>query len=350
MSQKPFAPSPLTPGRIRLADVAAASGVSKSIASRVLNNYPGVSIRKDTRERILRAAEQLGYRANSAAQAVARSKTGAVALLTPSLDNSVYVRILRGCYRRALEREMVVLMFEDLDPDESAASVTSLIRSGGIDGLIMASAVPGHSLLPILAESALPHVFVNRAVPESGRNIVLLDSLASEMAAVHLIALGHRRIGSIAGPAMVDPARRRAEAFAAKAASEGIGDVQQVHEAFNYAGGAHGAATLLSQPQPPTAIYTHSVAQAFGALAELDDRGVRVPYEVSLIAYDDMDLANYTRPALTTIRAPLAELGVAAVDALCAQLEGSSPGDRVVDHLPALVVRNSTAPPRSEIL
>jgi len=175
---------------------------------------------------------------------------------------------------------------------------------------------------------------------------VVLDSLASELAASHLIELGHRRIGSIAGPAVVDPARRRAEAFAAKAASEGIGNVQQVHEAFNYAGGAHGAALLFSQPDPPTAIYTHSVAQAFGALAELSDRGVRVPDDVSLIAYDDMDLANYTRPALTTIRAPLAELGVVAVDALCAQLEGSVPADRVIDHLPALVIRESTAAPR----
>jgi DNA-binding LacI/PurR family transcriptional regulator len=330
--------------RHRLQDVARSAGVSKSIASRVLNGDPALIVRPETRARVIEAARELNYRPHAAAQGLKRAKTGALGLLVPPLTNPVYVRIIRGAFEQALELDFVVLLVEDVEPGRAELSVSRLIQAGRIDGLMIASAQPDHPLLSSGSLQRLPHVFVNRAVAGSHRNVVMDEMSASVTALDHLIALGHRRIGHVAGPREIDTARRRAVGFR-KHASELSLQVEVAEGDFGESGGAAGARRLLRDHPELTGLFASTLSQAVGVFHAAWELQREVPLDLSVIAYDDMPLADYMRPPLTTIRMPLSELGAAAVEALVSQLSGDEPRDVTVAEKPQVVVRNSTAPP-----
>lgn len=333
--------------RARLLDVARDAGVSKSTASRILSDSAQISVRPGTRERVLESARRLDYRPHAAARGLRRAETGAIGLVIPSLATPVYARIVRGAFRRALERDFVVLLAEDLVARETDEVFARLVRSGRIDGLVVASARPGHPLFRSVRRLAIAHVFVNRAVRGSSRNIVMDDASASAAAVGHLVELGHERIGHVAGPKTLDPARRRAAGFRTHARRLGVASAPEFEGDFKESGGAEAAQRLLAENPGLTALYVSTLAQAVGALHAAGRLGLRVPEDLSIVTYDDMPLADYLTPPLTTIRMPLAELGAAAVDALVEQLLGGEPQDVVVPGEPEVVVRGSTAAPRA---
>ena len=179
--------------RVRLVDVALACGVTKSVASRALNGDPSLTIRPATRLRILAAARELGYRPHAGARALAGARTRALALLIPDLSNPVYSRIVRGAYRRARERGYVMLLVEDTPTDGADETFADLVEEGRVDGLLIASARPDHRLLASARLDRLPHVFVNREMPGSGRNVGMDLAEASATAVRHLhAARAHR--------------------------------------------------------------------------------------------------------------------------------------------------------------
>lgn len=332
--------------RVRLADVALAAGVAKSTASRILNRSPDLCVRPRTRERVLETARRLEYRPHAAARGLARAETGALGVVIPNLAAPVYARIVRGAFRRALERDFVVLLAEDVTPRETDEVFARLIRAGRIDGLVVASARPGHPLLRSLRRHAIPHVFANRGVRGSGRSVVMDDARASEAALDHLVGLGHVRVGHVGGPRKIDPARRRADSFLRHAARLGLEAAPVEQGEFTETGGAEATRRLLTAVPDVTAVYAGSLAQAVGALHAAAELGRSVPDDVSLVSFDDMPLAGFLRPPVTTIGMPLAELGAAAVDALVDQLLGAPPRDVVVPSEPEVIVRMSTARPR----
>jgi DNA-binding LacI/PurR family transcriptional regulator len=260
------------------------------------------------------------------------------------LTNPVYVRIIRGAFAQALELDFVVLLVEDVEPGQAEQSTSRLIQAGRVDGLMIASAQPDHPLLSAQPLQLLPHVFVNRAVAGSGRNVVMDEMSASATALDHLVALGHRRIGHVAGPRELDTARRRADGFREHASELSL-RVEVAEGDFGEGGGADAARRLLKHHPELTALYASTLSQAVGVFHAAWEMGLRLPDDLSVIAYDEMPLADYMRPPLTTIRMPLAELGAAAVEALVSQLSGDEPRDVTVAQKPEVVVRNSTAPP-----
>jgi DNA-binding LacI/PurR family transcriptional regulator len=332
--------------RARLLDVARAAGVSKSTASRILNDSAQISVRPHTRARVLESARRLDYRPHAAARGLRRAETGSIGLVIPNLATPVYARIVRGAFRRALERDFVVLLAEDLVARETNEVFARLVRGGRIDGLIVASARPGHPLFRSVRRLAIPHVFANRAVRGSRRSVIMDDASASAAAVEHLVGLGHERIGHVGGPRTLDPARRRAAGFRARMEGIGLGVAPVAEGEFTESGGSEAARRLLEDNPDVTALYVSSLAQAVGALHAAATHRLHVPEDLSIVTYDDMPLADYLRPPLTTIRMPLAELGAAAVDALVEQLLGDEPRDVVVRGDPKVVVRGSTAPPR----
>ena len=272
-------------------------------------------------------------------------RPGALGLLVPPLTNPVYTRIIRGAFERALERDFVVLLVEDVDPLQADRTASRLVQAGRIDGLMIASARPGHPLLRSVRRDRVPHVFVNRGVAKSGRNVVIDEAGASAAALEHLLSLGHRRIGHVAGPRALDTARRRTNGFVEAAASHGL-KVEVAEGDFGESGGATAAQDLLGRrPGPDRALHEHAQPGRRRVPRRLE-LGIDVPAELSLVGYDDMPLAEYLRPPLTTVRTPLAELGAAAVDALVEQLLGGEPSDVVVGADPEVVVRSSTGEPR----
>ncbi len=325
--------------RVRLSDVAAEAGVTKGIASRVLNGDPTVAVRAETRDRIQRIAHDLGYLPHAGARALATARTMTLALLVPALDNPPYVTIARGAYRRAAELGYLALLAEDLP-----GQPPTIFDRARVDGVIVGSAVAGHPLLARLTDLGIPHVLVNRAIAGSGRNVTMAVGAASDVAVRFLTDLGHSRIAALAGPAEVEPSRQRLAAFETAIARAGLPRLAPAHAGFGE--GDVAAAVDLLLAERPTAIFTSSLGQAIGVLRALHERGVAVPGDVSVVAYDDFPIAAATIPALTTVAMPLDELGAAAVDELVAQLGGTPPRDVVIPTEPRIVVRESTAPPR----
>ncbi|MDQ7905773.1 LacI family DNA-binding transcriptional regulator [Phytohabitans sp. ZYX-F-186] len=327
------------PDRVRLIDVAAAAEVTKSIASRVLNGDPTVAVRPETRRRILQVARDLGYQPHAGARALANSRTMALALIAPSTDNPPYITIARGAYRRAGEHGYLALLAEDFEEQPAGRS---LVDGGRVDGLLMGSAVPGHPLVAHLDRTSFPHVFVNRAVPGSNRNITMNVGRAGELAVEHLTGLGHRRIAHLAGPAEVEQSSDRLAALDRAIRDRGLPVIPPLFGDFTEATGFACAPALLAAR--PTAVFTSSPGQAIGVIRHLSDAGVRVPEEISVIAYGDFPSAGFTVPSITTIALPLLELGAAAVDELVAQLDGEPPRDLVIPDAPRLHPRQSTGP------
>ncbi|GAA3639261.1 LacI family DNA-binding transcriptional regulator [Microbacterium awajiense] len=344
--------SPVVRGRARLIDVAERSGVTKSIVSRIMNDDETLRIRPETRDRVKAVAEELGYRPHAGARALSVSRTGAFALLIPDLTNSVYAAIMRGAFRRARERGYFLLIAEDT-PESPAGpdDYADLVVSGRVDGLLVASARPGSPLVERLMDDpgSIAHVYVNREVEGSGRNIGLDMYGASALAVDYLAGRGHADIGITAGPVDLHPARSRLAGFVDRMTEKGLDASRIEHGDFTERGGFDAATALLQAHPQLTAIYASTFGQAVGALKAARQHGLRVPEDLSVIGYDDLAVADYLDPPLTTVAMPLDALGVAAVDALVEQLATQTPtGVRVPDDC-RIVERESVAAPRASV-
>ncbi|KUO15569.1 LacI family DNA-binding transcriptional regulator [Streptomyces dysideae] len=341
---------PEQPVRARLVDVAERAGVSKATVSKVLNGRQDLSVRPETRRRVHEAAEALGYRPHSGARALAGASTHALALLVPALNNPTYVTIARGAYQRARELGYLSLLAEDFDGQEADESFNDLVQEGRVDGLLIASARPSHPLLDALSRSPVPHVFLNRSVEGSGRNVTMDVARSSVTALDHLHSLGHRAVGHIAGPPGITPSEVRKEAFLRHAEELGLSAAPVASGDFTEDGGVACALELLRPADggtrpPVTALYTSSLAQAIGAMAAVRHLGLRIPEDVSVVGNDDLPVVAHLSPPLTTVAMPLYELGAAAVEALVAAIQGAPLGDVVVPTEPCLMLRRSTARP-----
>ena len=182
-------------GAGRLEDVAREAGVAKSTASRILNGTPGMTVRPETRQRVLDVARELRYEPHAAARGLRRAETGALGMLIPDLEVPVYSQMVRGAVTRAFERGSAVLVAEDRDSQSRDEIYAGLVRTGRIDGLMVASIRARHPFRTLLADRGVPHVFVNRSVPGSGRNVTMDDEALAGCAVEYLHGLGHSRAG-----------------------------------------------------------------------------------------------------------------------------------------------------------
>ena len=336
--------TPPTGRRARLADVALEAGVSKGIASRVLNDYE-VAIRSETRRRVIAAAGRLRYQPHASARNLRSTRTGAAAMTVPDLANPVYARLVRGAFAEANRSDVSLLLLED-QPDMERQLAT-LVLSGRVDGLVIASASPDHLVISSLPFQ-VPHVFLNRTVPGSGRNVTMDDWSTGEVALEYLSGLGHRRIGHIAGPAGLSTAEVRIESFLHYAGEFGVESRPVVRGDFSEEGGARAAEQLLDESPEVTALTTSILAQAVGVLEVIWRRGLSVPGDISVLAYDELALAAFLLPPVTTLWMPLEELGGAGVAAVLSEIAGGEPVDVMIPTAPRLVVRESTGPPRRD--
>lgn len=338
-------PSPPIRTRIRLVDVADVAGVTKSVASRVLNGDTTINVRPSTKQRIFDAALTLNYAPHAGAKALAGARTKALALLIPDLMNSVYARIARGAYQRAREHGYVVLLAEDTEDSNAQSDFTDLVGAGRVEGLLIASAREGHPLLATKQLERIPHVFVNRAVPGSQRNVTVDLHGAGRAAFDYLRDLGHVHMAHISGPGVLRPAQEREYGFLAAAAAADYPTPVVARDAFTEAGGFRAAQQIVKERSNATAVFVGTFSQSVGALKALHNAGIRVPEDMSVLSYDDLPVADYLEPSLSTMSVPLQELGQLAVDALVQQLQGAPPENFLISQEPTVLARASTAPP-----
>lgn len=307
-------------------DVARLAGVSTATVSRTLNNAAAVA--PETREAVIAAADDVGYRFNQVARNLRRRQSGAIAVLVPNLGNPFFSDILAGIESVMTQSSINVLV---LDTNGSATQSTDLVdyltsqRADGIiclDGALDADLfATGHST------GGLPMVFACEW-PDRGQfsSVCADNARGAQLAIAHLIELGHRSIGHVAGPVgNVLTAERRAACI----------DTLEKHGLtvepgwffdgdFTLASGAAAAQQWLALDTPPSAVFCASDLMAIGMISALNLHGVAVPKDVSVVGFDDIDIARYFVPALTTIRQPTRQLGVDAARALLERLRGGA--------------------------
>ncbi|HCQ65970.1 MAG TPA: LacI family transcriptional regulator [Rhodobacteraceae bacterium] len=338
-------------------DVAAAAGVSTATVSRALSSPDKVSA--PTRDAVFRAIEQTGYRLNIAARNLRKRETGAVAVLVPNLANPFFSAILSGIAAVMSEAGYNVLV-TDTTPFGRGDGVTghqfpAFANARHVDGLIVLDGLLPAEALDSLGPPQIrpPTVYACEWSELVDRPRVTIDNVAAGQGAVeHLVALGHSKIGHLCGPPENVLTRERLKGAQAALAAAGLamapgwvypGD-------FSLESGARAADAWCAAPDRPTAVFCASDVMAIGFIGALMRRGVKVPAEVSVIGFDDLDMASHFVPALTTVRQPRPEIGQSAARLLLERMDlspatrAASPGPRLV--LPTeLVVRETTAPP-----
>lgn len=303
---------------ITLRDVAARAGVSVATASRALQRPE--MVQPGTRAAVQQAAAALGYAANRHARTLITGRTGALGVVVPDLLNPFYPAVLKGAQARARHHGIQLLL---ADAEETPEGELPLVRTlaGQVDGILLCS--PRMDAASLDAASRLTRLaLVNRTHPEL--EAVSADALTGVRAALrHLLALGHRRIGLVGGPgsSWSDAERRRAVLRIAEELGLEVAEVGSF--APTTEGGRAAAEPVLVQGLGAVMVYND--VMALGLIAQLRASGFRVPDDVSVVGWDDIEFAEIADPALSTVRVPRYEMGAAGIDALLS--DPSADGD-----------------------
>ncbi|MEU0845144.1 LacI family DNA-binding transcriptional regulator [Streptomyces sp. NPDC005962] len=307
-------------------DVAQRAGVSVATVSRVLNDHPAV--RTDTRDKVLAAVADLGYRPNAVARSLRTHQTRALGLVISDVLNPFFTELARSVEDAARDRGYsVVIGNADERPDLQDHHVGTLVDRR-IDGLLVSPTDGGSPLMLDAARSGTPMVFVDRWIEGEGLDevpVVRTDGRGAVRDLVaHLHALGHRRLAIIAGPAATTTGRERVDAFRSALREFGLAlSADHIGQGdFQADSGRRVTARFLDLPDPPDAIFATDNLMALGAMDEIRSRGLRVPDDVALAAFDDIPWFVHTDPPITAIAQPTGDLGHAAVRALIDRVEG----------------------------
>jgi LacI family transcriptional regulator len=340
----PAGPGPTGRERITIHDVAAHAGVAISSVSRVLTGHPHVT--PEMRRRVLAAAGELRYEPDSVGQSLRRGATKSIGLVFRDVDSPVISRMLLGA-ESALRRHgysLMVLNSANL-PKLDAENIGSL-RRRRVDGLLLSVADEQHgSTVDQLANLRVPVVSLDDEFPARLRaSQVLFDHAAGVRAAIsYLLALGHRRIGLVTGPTSLYPGRARIEAARQMARRAPGLDLIAAEGAFTAVHGARGTQALMNAARPPTALIAANVTIFEGLLRVLRARGLAFPRDVSVVACDDVPLAELFDPPITTVWRDMSELCAVGCELLMEILSG---GPRRTVVLPTrFIPRASCGPP-----
>jgi len=333
--------------RPTLKQIAARAGVHPSTVSRVLRMDEPPEGWSASARRVREIAQDLGYRPNLVAAGLRTNRSYAIGVVIPRLTDGVIAAMCQAIDVAASEAGYQILLATPPDEVEAQLRSVSLLASRQIDGLIVSSL---HRETPVMVESikahGVPAIAVNRSAEGGLPSVTAADRQGGTLATEHLISLGHRRIGLIAGPPHASTAWERMQGYVAALRRHGVevDDSLIVHTDFEVQGGVHGAHRLLNLADPPTAIFSINDTAAIGVMGAARDRGLRIPEDLSLVGYNDIPLVSQLPVPFTTISSPAAPMGAVALQQL---LRGLSGGEVASMTLPvSLVTRGSTAPPR----
>lgn len=330
--------------RVTITAIAREAGVSVPTVSRVVNGRSDVS--PQTRERVEELLRRHGYRRRAIRST---EHANLVDLVFNDLDSPWAVEIIRGVEDVAHDAGVGVVVSAIHQRPASARQWLQNLRARATDGVILVTSDLAPPLHAELRRLDTPTVVIDPAgVPTFDVPTVGATNWAGGMSATeHLITLGHRRIGFIAGPRRLLCSRARLDGFRAglEAADVTLPDELICHGDFYHESGFECGNTLLDLPDPPTAIFASSDQMAFGVYEAVRQRGLRVPSDVSVIGFDDLPEARWSSPPLTTVRQPLAEMGLLAARTVLRLARGDVIESPRVELSTELVVRNSTAPP-----
>ncbi len=325
-----------------LKDVARKAGVSVATASRVLGGYGYAS--DQARARVLRAARQLDYTPNALARGMVQKRTHAIGVIVSDNANPFFAAVVRGI-EDVVRRHgyAVVLCNTDEDPSKEDLYLR-ILREKQVDGLLLAPSGRASSRLRRWLRNGIPLVLVDRRLEGIRADTALVDNLEGARTAVsHLIALGHRRVGIISGPARVFTGQQRLAGYLEALKAAGLrADPGLVREGdFKQASGYGLAREFLEMKHRPTALFVANNLMTIGAMLALKEAGVRIPQEMAIVGFDDMDWASILTPTLTAVAQPAYTLGTNAAQLLMQRLENPSRPVQEIVLKTHLVVRES---------
>ena len=331
--------------RPTIVDVAERAGVSKSLVSLVMRGSPRVG--EDSRNAVMRAADELGYRPNAVARSLVRQSSGVFGCILADLHNPYYADVADGIEEAASHGGYrAILSSGFLDPSREAGAVETLLQLQA-DGLILLGPMMAMARIDATAR-LIPLVVVGRKARSHELDSVRNDDEAGSAAVVdHLVELGHEHIAHIHAGAIGASGGRR-QGYERAMTRHGLErHIRSVRGAFTEAGGMAAMRSMIETGDLPTAVFVTNDLAAMGALEALAAAGLRVPEDVSLVGYDDIITSHSARVALTTVAQPSVEIGRRAVGLLMERVgQGRTRAHHVVLP-PRLVVRGSTAAPRA---
>ncbi|MEA2515290.1 MAG: LacI family transcriptional regulator [Thermomicrobiales bacterium] len=333
------------PATIR--DVARAAGVSITAAHRALNDKAELS--PDKRARVLAAARQLNYVPSAAARALVSGKTNTIGMVVTDNASPVYAGIVRGVEEVANTAGFGLLLCNSGDSQERAIACLELLRAKQVDGVLLTPVQTDRRDVARLREIGVPFVLLLRHFAEVESDYVITDNEAGGYAATtHLLDLGHRRIGHVAGPAFVSSARGRLAGYRRALEERGLTahDDLVAHAPFTVGGGYDHSFALLDRPDRPTAIFAANDLQAVGVMKAARALDLRIPDDLALVGGDDIELAEFLEVPLTTFHQPAREIGSLGAEILLDRLRGDNGEQRGVVLTPRLIVRRSSGCPR----
>lgn len=328
---------------VTMRDVARATGVSQSTVSRVLSGAPtAVPIAEQTRERVLAAARGLGYRPNPLARGLRGLRTMLLGVIVRDITDPFFASAIEAASMEASQRGYNIVLGHAHARADEAIALWRVLEARHCDGILLLGDMSDQPrLLEDLRNAHVPVVALWQGSRRDGIPSVSVDNRAGITAVLdHLVGLGHQRIGFIAGRRLGD-IQEREEAYVDYLAARGGGPAGYRQYAPNDpTGGGRALGAMLEMPEPPTAVIASTDVLAIGVLHEAHERGIRVPEDLSVTGFDDIGLAAFTVPALTTVRMPVREMVATAMRIVIDEDGAHGRSSPMLE--PALVVRGST--------
>jgi LacI family repressor for deo operon, udp, cdd, tsx, nupC, and nupG len=328
-------------------DVAQLAGVSTATVSRALMNPEKVSV--STRKRVETAVLEAGYSPNTLARNLRRNESKTIITIVPDICDPYFAEIIRGIEDAAVENDYLVLLGDSGQQKKRESSFVNLVFTKQADGMLLLGTDHPFDVSKAEQKNLPPMVMACEFAPELELPTVHIDNLTSAFEAVNYLAqLGHKRIAQISGPTSATLCQFRQQGYqqALRRAGVTMNPAYSTVGDFTFEAGAQAVRQLLALPEQPTAIFCHNDAMAIGAIQEAKKLGLRVPHDLSIVGFDDIQFAQYCDPPLTTISQPRYEIGRQAMLMMLDMLKGNDvqAGSRLLEA--KLVVRGSTAPPR----
>lgn len=334
--------SPSPGRRVTVHDVAARAGVSQPTASLVLSSHPKARVAPATRARVLLAAADLGYKPNVVARSLARRRSFALGVIVPDVRNPFVADVIAGAERVAAEAGYAVLLCDQ--SARGALQHLEVLRARQIDGILLDAV--GAASLPSDALAGVNVVLIDE--PSERWPGIATDAVAAgRLAGEHLLSLGHRELAFIGPASDVYAFRMRERGFvmALRAAGVRLSSERLRRAAPTVEGGRDSMRRLIATATRPTAVFCANDLMAIGALKQCLLAGLRMPADMSVVGCDDIELARYVTPELTTVAVPARELGARAARLLLQLIEQSTQRVSAARPLPVrLVVRGSSGP------
>lgn len=328
--------------KVTIKDVAKAAGVSITTVSRIINKVEGFT-NEETKNRVLKVIKELNYKPNSLARSLVTKRTNTIGLILPDITNPFFPTIAKSIEKRLNLRGYSLILCNSYDDKENEENYLRILRDKCVDGIIASSAyIDDHN--EVIEDYNLPIVFIDRKCNEDIKYGVFAENIkGAYLATEHLIKLGHRRIGCVIGENGINTTAERLDGYIQALQDNNISVDEDIIKSSQYSiSGGYEAGKELLEKSDITAIFAQDDLIACGVYKVAKEKKIRIPKDLSVVGFDDIDMVELLEPPLTTIRQNTKDMGNLAVDMLMKLLDNKELESNIVTIPTNLVLRKST--------